>query len=290
MSFANYDLESQTLLKLKRNPLPSAKQSESQNELDEIINKTSKQLLVFANLISQFNSRRKQIGTRRDSSQLRDDLDEITHKIGDLGAAINTLIQNVSLLINKKQLNDQKNHLKITEKQIVIKERVTNEYNELNKQFQRLRRAYEEKKQNHLLNEAKSQDAYNERTPLVGHEPLQEQNQVQVEEQVEDQIEDTDLQYHIALTQERNREIDQVTEGIQEVNAIFKDLGELVNRQGEQLDTIEDNILQLHGNTQQADQKLIKAHEYQKKKGKWTCILLTALCIFVLVVVLAILS
>ena len=108
-----------------------------------------------------------------------------------------------------------------------------------------------------------------------------QQEQEQVQTQVDqDLIDQTELQYHILLTEERNREIEQVTEGIMEVNSIFKDLSQLVHQQGEQVNTIEDNILQLHGNTQQASNELNKANEYQKAKRKWSCILLVALCIF----------
>ena len=95
-----------------------------------------------------------------------------------------------------------------------------------------------------------------------------QQEQEQVQTQVDqDLIDQTELQYHILLTEERNREIEQVTEGIMEVNSIFKDLSQLVHQQGEQVNTIEDNILQLHGNTQQASNELNKANEYQKQKG-----------------------
>lgn len=296
MSFANFDLEAQ---RLPNKVAPN--QSLSQNELDAIIHKTSQQLQSFGSLISQFDSQKRLVGSKRDTSQLRGNIDELTRKISDLEGAIQHLVLNLSSLVNKK-LNAPKktpdadddneqseNTLQVTNRQIVIKERLVNEFNDLHKQFQTSVKQYNDKKTQYTVKDTVPET---ERTPLLAteNEDSYTQDQVQVQQQEQDQINETELQYHMLLTEERNREINQISEGILEVNSIFKDLGELVNQQGEQLDTIEDNILQLHGNTQQADRELTKAHEYQKSKSKWTCILLVALCIFVLVVVLAVIS
>lgn len=293
MSFANFDYEAQKPLSKRLNAdQPPLK--ESSTELDRIIDKTSTQLQIFGGLVSQFDSQRRLIGSKRDSTHLRDNINELTKKISDLDTAIQSLILNISQLINKKLNKPQQttsdgnpgSRLDISNRQIVIKERLVAEFNELHKGFQNSIRQYQEKK---LACPIKTivPSEITESTPLISGNS-QQQTQMQIEDQ--DQINETELQYHLMLTEERNREITQVTEGILEVNAIFKDLGELVTQQGEQLDTIEDNIFQLHGNVQQADKELRKADEYQRSKGKWSCILLVALCIFVLIIVLAVLS
>lgn len=293
MSFANFDYEAQKpISKRSHNDLHS---NESNSELDKIIEKTGAQLQLFGGLVSQFDSQRRLIGSKRDSLHLRDNIDELTKKISDLDTAIQSLILNISHLINKKLNNKPQqtseessaSKLEISNRQIVIKERLVTEFNELHKGFQNSIRQYQEKKQSYPIRTVEPSEI-TESTPLISDDNSQQQTQLQVEDQ--DQINETELQYHLMLTEERNREITQVTEGIMEVNAIFKDLGELVNQQGEQLDTIEDNIFQLHGNVQQADKELRKADEYQRSKGKWSCILLVALCIFVLILVLAVIS
>lgn len=293
MSFANFDYEAQKSLSKRLNAdQPPLK--ESSTELDRIIDKTSTQLQIFGGLVSQFDSQRRLIGSKRDSTHLRDNINELTKKISDLDTAIQSLILNISQLINKKLNKPQQitsdgnpgSRLDISNRQIVIKERLVTEFNELHKGFQNSIRQYQEKKLTCPIKPIVPSEI-TESTPLISGNS-QQQTQVQIEDQ--DQINETELQYHLMLTEERNREITQVTEGILEVNAIFKDLGELVTQQGEQLDTIEDNIFQLHGNVQQADKELRKADEYQRSKGKWSCILLVALCIFVLIIVLAVLS
>lgn len=294
MSFANFDIEAQKSLSKSNSEDIEQEQTHSQNELDTIINKTSYQLQSFGNLISQFDVQRKQVGSKRDCLQLRENANALISKIADMDGAIKILIQNLSHLINKRQNDtqtvldkDTDSKLTITKKQIVIKERLVNEFSKLHKRFQKSSRQYTEKaRTNPIKDSIPTEDAPNERTPLTLSQKVQSQEQ----QQTQDQIDETELQYHLMLTQERNQDIDQINEGILEINSIFKDLGELVNQQGEHLDTVEDNILQLSSNTQQAERELAKAHEYQKKRSKWSCIFLVALCIFVLVIVLAVLS
>ncbi|RCK64484.1 Syntaxin VAM3 [Candida viswanathii] len=286
MSFANIDLEAQREPLLKDNSNPNYT---SPDELDVIINKTSQQLQVFGGLISQFDNQRRQIGTKRDTIELRDGVDVLIDKISNMDRAILSLITNLSGLIH--QQSKSKTNTGISNRHMVIEERLSGQYKELDSAFNRSVRIYQEKKRNTPVvlkapvapQDSEQDTAKEQDSPKRG--AIQEQTQMD-----QDLIDQTELQYHLLLTEERNREIEQVTEGIMEVNSIFKDLSQLVHQQGEQLNTIEDNVLQLHGNTQQASSELTKANEYQKKRGKWSCILLVALCIFLLVIVLAVIS
>lgn len=287
MSFANIDLEAQKSIKNGR--ITEASQSASQNELDKIINNTSDQLRKFGNLITQFDNQLKTIGTKRDNLKARENLDSLTKNLNNLEDGIKTLVENLDNLINKNLDEKGKNKIEITNRQIIIKERLLNEYNDLHRAFAKSHKQYSDRKRAHPIKTT-------EKTPLLqssgdtynSQQQVQQQTQVQVQDQ--DIINETELQYHRLLTEERNREIEQAHEGIMEVNSIFKDLGELIHQQGEQLDLVENNVGQLQSNAQQAASELNKAHEYQKRKGKWSCILLVALCIFVLVVVLAVIS
>lgn len=285
MSFANIDLEAQRQPLLKDDSNPSYTSS---NELDIIISKTSHQLQVFGGLISQFDNQRKQVGTKRDTLELRDGVDLLIEKISNMDKAILSLITNLSGLIH--QQSKSKTNTGVSNRHMVIEERLSAQYKELDSAFNRSVRIYQEKKRNTPI-VARSLVPEQELEPDNQGEQSPKKNDIQQQTQIDqDAIDQTELQYHLLLTEERNREIEQVTEGIMEVNSIFKDLSQLVHQQGEQLNTIEDNVLQLHGNTQQASSELVKANEYQKKKGKWTCILLVALCIFLLIVVLAVIS
>lgn len=267
MSFANYDLEAQK-------PTTTANGG---SELDRIFSSTSTQIQTFGSLISQFNSQRRLVGSKRDSAELRETLDELQTRLSGLDSAISGLTVNINKAIDQS--------LEVSERQTMQKERLSQDYANLHKSFKQALDQYSHRKTTVPL-----KDPDTEETPLL-QETADQKNQPQQQQQLtQDQIDQTELQYHILLTEERNREIDQVAASVQEVNTVFKDLSTLVNQQGEQLDTIEENVLELHGNTQQASRELHKAHEYQKRKGKWSCILLVALLVIVLVIVLAVVS
>ena len=281
MSFANFDIEAQRLVSKGRKSV-EPEQTALQNDLDSIISKTSDQVQTFASLVQQHDKQRRQLGTKRDCIQLRNNVNVLEVRIEDMEGAIKQLVNNLVQLINKNQKLSKENSIEITSKQILIKERLTKEFSELQSLFHTARRQAEDK-----MKQTPIQAHVDEQTPLLDNSEPQRQPQTQVDP---DLVEQTELQYHMLLTEERNRELNQVSQGIQEVNSIFKDLSELVQQQGEQLDTVEDNILQLHSNTQGADRELQKAHEYQRRRSKWSCIFLVALCVFVLIVVLAVLS
>ncbi|GEQ68204.1 hypothetical protein JCM33374_g1871 [Metschnikowia sp. JCM 33374] len=303
MSFANYDLEAQKDVG-KRGSVSSQKNSDA-SHLDTIIRNTSHQIQTYGSLVASFNNERKLLGSRRDSAQLREKLDSSQKNIVSLGGAVRKLIADISAVMsdsadgnNSKNNNNNSNHeVVVSNRQLMMKDRLVAEFGELEATFDRCAKNHQEKVANIALpHSTKSQ--FNESSPLLGGSsqappnqgPPQAQAQMMQMQEDQDLIEQTELQYHMMLTEERNRQIEQVAEGIREVNSIFKDLGELVSQQGEQLDTVEENVLQMSANAHDASRELTKAHEYQKKKSRWSCILLVALCVFLLVIVLVVLS
>ncbi|RKP30639.1 t-SNARE [Metschnikowia bicuspidata] len=280
MSFANYDYEAQSPRVKDEGSSVNAESAEV--DLDSAIRKTSVQLEKYGVLIADFNTQMKLVGGRRDTLALRNKIDALQQEISALGTAIKTLIGRINTVMSKSNMQNGK--FEVSNRHLMMKDRLVSDFNGLNGRFQLSVKSYQERK---LACAPKSPPpSANERTPLVKNQPG---TQLQLH-MTEDEIQQTELQYHLLLTEERNRQINEVAEGIREVNSIFKDLGELVTQQGEQLDTVEENILQMQGNTQQASRELTKAHEYQKRKSKWGCILLVALFILVLIMVLAVLN
>ena len=280
MSFANYDYEAQSPRVKDEGFSVNAESAEV--DLDSAIRKTSVQVEKYGVLIADFNTQMKLVGGRRDTLALRNKIDALQQEISPLGTAIKTLIGRINTVMSKSNMQNGK--FEVSNRHLMIKDRLVSDFNGLNGRFQLSVKSYQERK---LACAPKSPPpSANERTPLVENQPG---TQLQLQ-MTEDEIQQTELQYHLLLTEERNRQINEVSEGIREVNSIFKDLGELVTQQGEQLDTVEENILQMQGNTQQASRELTKGHEYQKRKSKWSCILLVALFILVLIIVLAVLN
>lgn len=279
MSFANYDYEAQK-------PLGSDKNGGLSSELDSIIRDTSLQIQKFGLLIGQFSTSRKLIGTRRDNRLLRKTLDTLQTEVGELDSSIEKLIFKVNKAMNGS--TGKKGKIEVTDRQMMLKDRFNKEFRDLHNNFNLELRQYTDKKLTYPLKDPVELQKEDEQTPLLSGGNTQSQQQQQLIQ--EEQVNETELQYQIALTEERNRQIERIHEGVVDVNAIMKDLGSLVNQQGEQVDTMENNILEVSGNIQNASRELTKADEYQRRKSKWCTIILVALCVFTLVTILAVVS
>lgn len=89
---------------------------------------------------------------------------------------------------------------------------------------------------------------------------------------------------HEAL--QREREIQQIAEGILEVADIFKDLETMVIDQGTLIDRVDYNIEMMHTHVKEADQQLLKGSRLQQQTQKCKIILLLILVIVGLFLIL----
>jgi len=88
------------------------------------------------------------------------------------------------------------------------------------------------------------------------------------------------------MSAERERQINQVAESVNDLADIFKEIQVLVIDQGTVLDRIDYNIEQAAGKIGDAEVELRKANEYQKKSKTMLCIYLLLLLCGLMVVVL----
>ena len=65
--------------------------------------------------------------------------------------------------------------------------------------------------------------------------------------------------------QERDEAVAEIENTMMEVNEIYRDLGALVNEQGEQLDNIEANMSATEERVESGVKQLVKADKYQKQ-------------------------
>ncbi|GAA6041075.1 hypothetical protein JCM8097_004707 [Rhodosporidiobolus ruineniae] len=104
------------------------------------------------------------------------------------------------------------------------------------------------------------------------------------------QLQDADLDFQEQLIQEREGEIEQIEQGITELNQIFKDLGQIVGEQQSMIDNIETNVISVASDTRGAATQLTQAHAYQRKAGRRMFCLLLVFLLVLTVVLLAVLS
>ncbi|SCU81679.1 LAFA_0C06502g1_1 [Lachancea sp. 'fantastica'] len=128
-------------------------------------------------------------------------------------------------------------------------------------------------------------------TPLLqGQNHQHGQRQLQQQVQSQNRLPEEELNFHTLIQQERSEEIGRIHSAVQEVNAIFHQLGSLVREQGEDVDTIDNNISGLSGNLQRANEQLGKAERSQRKRNRCGIIFLVVIVVVVLIVILAVLG
>jgi t-SNARE complex subunit (syntaxin) len=82
---------------------------------------------------------------------------------------------------------------------------------------------------------------------------------------------DFEVQFHYDLAQEREEKISRISESIQSVNEMFKELGTMVNEQGQTLDRIETAMDEAACNTHKTVGELTKAEEKVRGNRQRLC-------------------
>lgn len=291
----------------------------TQNAVSATLKQISATLTEFITLVSNISKQEGLLGTKRDTPELRHGVNE---SIATCQRVHKKLLENIDYLESttlKSAANDNSNE---NDRELMTmkfsKDLLRQQVQDVYKNYQVVVRSYNEKLHNPLVQEQyektleriekenQQKKAVTDRTSLLtvskedsnGYNSVSEQtpsqHQAQVHTQTQLQKQDTDLsaaslQYHSDLIHQRDNAITSISQGVQDINKIFKDLDQLVNQQGEQIDTIENNMISYATNNQLASHELVKADNYQKKKRKWSCVLLVALVV-ILLIALALIS
>lgn len=164
-------------------------------------------------------------------------------------------------------------------------DKLNKEFTNIINEFRTLQKnAQEVKIQQQQANKTSLQQE-DENTPLMS-ESRQAYSSLQQQHQVLDVVNQDDVDFQTTLVTEREADIRDIEQGITEINSIFKDLGTLVNEQGAQIDTVEENISNLATNSENAAKQLNQANEYQKKRRNWSCCVLAFLIVVLTVILL----
>jgi t-SNARE complex subunit (syntaxin) len=103
------------------------------------------------------------------------------------------------------------------------------------------------------------------------------------------QIADQDeVDFQEALIIEREEEIRNIEQGVGDLNVLFRQVAQIVGEQGEQLNSIADNVQNVRDDTRQAEVENRQAARYQKAARNKSCCLLLILAVILTIVILAI--
>ena len=97
-----------------------------------------------------------------------------------------------------------------------------------------------------------------------------------------------EVDFQEALIIEREEEIRNIEQGVGDLNVLFQQVAQIVSEQGEQLETISDNVEDVRDNTRGGERELRAAARYQKNARSKACCLLLILAIIFTIVLLAV--
>ena len=161
--------------------------------------------------------------------------------------------------------------------------KISSDFQAALQEFQSLqRRALE--KQKASVTAARAAQEGDPSSPGAPLEQLQQQQQLQ-QSQLADQGE---VDFQEALIIEREEEIRNIEQGVGDLNVLFRQVAQIVGEQGEQLDSIQDNVENTRMDTRQADVENRQAARYQKAARNKGCCLLLIMAVILTIVLLAI--
>ncbi|CAJ2512128.1 Uu.00g077530.m01.CDS01 [Anthostomella pinea] len=226
--------------------------------------------------ISKLRSDISLLGTKRDNPRLRERvhtvLEESTEQFKEVGEGI-----------KKVQTWED-----VTPTQKYSQQKLSREFKSALSEFQYLQREALEKQRASVT---AARAALDPNSPgevgASGYEGEQLQLQLQEQEQIHLAPQD-EVDFQDALITEREEEIRQIEEGVGDLNVLFQQVAQIVNEQGETLQTIEDNAVNVREDTRGADVELRSAARYQKNARSKACCLLLVLAVIMTIVLLAV--
>ncbi|KAJ1881733.1 hypothetical protein LPJ57_001419 [Coemansia sp. RSA 486] len=129
------------------------------------------------------------------------------------------------------------------------------------------------------------EEEFSENSPLL--DSAQDGGQRRV---MELSVLDNEIEYNEALISEREEEIQEIEQGIVELNEIFRDIGTMVTEQQSLLDSIETNVQSVSINVLRGAEELDSANEYHRRSSRTKFCLILFLVIFFIVLLLIALS
>ncbi|RPA91279.1 t-SNARE [Choiromyces venosus 120613-1] len=251
-------------------------------EFDRLTTQLSSQLFTLTSNISTLNRELSLVGTKRDSEALRERVKKL---LNETRAGFKSVGEGV------KKVQDWPD---VSPSQRFVQQKLSREMASTLTDFQTIQRLSAEKTREYVTAARQAQHlTHDEGVPTddLAYSPSRgQQQQVQVP-LVQQQLalaEQSEVDFQESLIIEREEEIRGIEQGITELNEIFRDLGTMVNQQGEMIDDIEVYVGNTATSTKAADQELSQAARYQKGARNKACCLLLILSIILTVVLLAI--
>jgi syntaxin 7 len=271
------------LSSLESQPRPSAYADDP--EFDRLSQDMMNKLFTLSGNTSRLRTEIGHLGTRRDTARVRE-------RVHDLIDESSETLKQVGEGVKKVQTwGDDHGGDELTPAQKYKQQKLFREFRSSLEEFQALQRQALEK-QRASVSAARAAAHEEEEGGRGGGDnvPLsptgqQQQQLMQPDLRLAPQDE---VDFQEALIAERETEIQNIEQGVGDLNVLFQQVAQIVTEQGEQLGGIAENVERTHEDTRGADRELRQAARYQKNARSKACCLLIVLAVILTIIVLAV--
>jgi syntaxin 7 len=244
-------------------------------EFNEFTTRLSDKLFSLTSNISRLSNQIALLGTRKETDRVRERVQDLLQETGDGFKEIGEGVKKA------QSWHDMGPSQKYTSGKLGQEFRASlNEFQVLQKQALSKQKASANAARVALDSEAVGAEG----AAGMGSQPQQQllqQDQIRLADQSE-------VDFQEALIIERESEIRNIEQSVSELNELFRDVATMISDQGNQLDTIDVNVMNTRDDMRNADQQLRTASRHQKSARGRACCLLVILAIVLAVVILAI--
>ncbi|KAG2194567.1 hypothetical protein INT47_006526 [Mucor saturninus] len=229
------------------------------------------------------------LGGPRDTSEIRGNLHDVTNATREL---IKDSTQDLKSLSLHQSLDSKKNRQRRLEQQ-----KLSRDFQNVLNSFQKVQRV-SASKQREYVDKAKATTVMLQSQVIEDAEENQGLNIMSNQRQAQLETLDSEIEYNELLISEREGEIQNIEQGITELNEIFRDMGMLVNEQESGIrklykyyKSIYGNVINIAQNTRQAADELVIANRHQKSARRNMCCILLIItivgCFLALIILIA---
>ncbi|CEG83669.1 hypothetical protein RMATCC62417_17551 [Rhizopus microsporus] len=205
------------------------------------------------------------LGGPRDTPEIRSSLHDVTEATRDLIKSttqdlksLSTYNQNTVNILDNKQIRQRK----------LEQQKLSKDFQKVASAFQKAQRI-SANKQRECINQSKDITVRQLDTLYSNEE--QHHHQQQQQQPMQSNALDNEIEYNELLISEREAEIQNIEDGIVELNEIFRNMDLIVNEQESGIQSIYGNILSVAQNTKQAADELMVADRYHRNARRSMC-------------------
>jgi len=262
-------------------------------EFQRLSQQLNSKLFKLQSNISNLSRDIGHLGTRQDTARVRervqDLLEESREVYKELGEGVKKIQgwENVTVCLPKVPiLPTRSTNLRRQPTQRYTQQKLSREFQASLSEFQSLQQRALEKQKASVSAARAVQDEGSDAVAGAasgGQQPEQQQQQELVRLAAQDEVD-----FQEAIIIEREDMIRDIEQGVGDLNVLFTQVASMVHEQGQQLDTINDNVENVRVDTRGADIELRSAARYQKNARSKACCLMMILLIILTIVLLAI--